>query len=306
MNNVPPTHRHWAPIDGIWRPIDGGIQYMGPSREDSQFPYGLALSRSRLRSGNIRVSVTFDQELQDTAGRILFGFNPETQRYLSAGIGGYQHQYVISEFLPNRGWVGRALAGTSENIEVGLPYSIEFLIQGQRVALSSDEIKVLEHTVAAPLTGDQVGLYAWGREKISFRGFNVEKEKPRAFVVMQFGDPFDALYTDVIGPVVNELEMVAYRADDVYGPGIILKDIISGIVESEVIIAEITPPNANVFYELGYAHALDKPTILLAQRGKPLPFDIRSYRCIFYDNTIQGKNAVETNLRKHLLSILNE
>jgi nucleoside 2-deoxyribosyltransferase len=97
-----------------------------------------------------------------------------------------------------------------------------------------------------------------------------------------------------------------YRVDEVYRPGIILQDIITGIAESEVIVAEITPPNANVFYELGYAHALSKPTILLAERGKELPFDIKSYRCIFYDNTIRGKKEVELNLRRHLASILQE
>lgn len=53
------------------------------------------------------------------------------------------------------------------------------------------------------------------------------------------------------------------------------------------------------------AHALNKPTILLAQRGKQLPFDIRSYRVIFYDDTIGGKSLVEEQLRKHFRSILD-
>ena len=55
-----------------------------------------------------------------------------------------------------------------------------------------------------------------------------------------------------------------------------------------------------------YAHALNKPTILLAQRGKELPFDIRSYRVIFYDDSIGGKPALERNLQKHLEAILRE
>ena len=54
------------------------------------------------------------------------------------------------------------------------------------------------------------------------------------------------------------------------------------------------------------AHALNKPTILLAQRGKDLPFDIRSYRVIFYDDSIGGKPLVERTLREHLDSILQE
>jgi nucleoside 2-deoxyribosyltransferase len=76
--------------------------------------------------------------------------------------------------------------------------------------------------------------------------------------------------------------------------------------KSEVIIAEITPVNQNVFYELGYAHALGKPTILLAERGKQLPFDVSGYRVLIYDNTIAGKRQVEDGLKKHLNSILHE
>ena len=84
------------------------------------------------------------------------------------------------------------------------------------------------------------------------------------------------------------------------------KDIKREISESKVVIAEITAPNQNVFYELGYAHALNKPTILLARRGRELPFDIRSYRVIFYDDTIGGKPEVERSLIKHLRSVLQE
>ena len=93
------------------------------------------------------------------------------------------------------------------------------------------------------------------------------------------------------------------RADDVFHPGIILQDIINGLVDSDVVIAEISPTNANVFYELGYAHALRKPTVLLARRGGTLPFDVSAYRVIFYDDTIGGKKEVEDSLDKHLANI---
>jgi hypothetical protein len=73
-----------------------------------------------------------------------------------------------------------------------------------------------------------------------------------------------------------------------------------------LIVAEVTPPNQNVFSELGYAHALGKPTILLAERGKQLPFDISGSRVLFYDNTIGGKTHVEEGLRTQLTAILRE
>ena len=73
-------------------------------------------------------------------------------------------------------------------------------------------------------------------------------------------------------------------------PGIIFQDIQRKIEDANVVIAEITAPIQNVYYEVGYAHALNKPTILLAQRGRELPFDIRSYRVIFYDDSMAGNH----------------
>ena len=122
---------------------------------------------------------------------------------------------------------------------------------------------------------------------------------------MQFGSPFDELYGEVISPVCAEMGVDAYRADDIYRPGVIIQDIIQGLVEANVIIAEITPTNANVFYELGYAHALKKPVILLAERGTALPFDVSGYRVIFYDDAIRGKGNLEAELRRHLTNIFS-
>jgi nucleoside 2-deoxyribosyltransferase len=123
---------------------------------------------------------------------------------------------------------------------------------------------------------------------------------------MQFTSPFNELYGEVITPVCADLGIKAYRASDIYRPGVVLQDIIQGLAESNVIIAEITPANPNVFYELGYAHALYKPVILLAERDTPLPFDVGGYRVIFYENAIRGKSSLETELRRHLSNIFNE
>ena len=110
---------------------------------------------------------------------------------------------------------------------------------------------------------------------------------------------------DVIAPICNEFNITPIRADDIYNNGMIIEDISKSIIESSIIIADITPNNQNVYYELGYAHALNKPTILLAEKGCNLPFDIQSYRVIFYSNSISGKNKVEMQLKKHLDSLIN-
>jgi hypothetical protein len=128
----------------------------------------------------------------------------------------------------------------------------------------------------------------------------------KVFVVMQFSELYKQLYSEVIQPVADEFGLEAYHVGEVFGPGVILNDIVQGLVEAKVVIAEVTPSNQNVFYELGYAHALGKPAILLAERGKQLPFDITGYRCLFYENTIGGKKQVEDALRTHLASIMRE
>jgi nucleoside 2-deoxyribosyltransferase len=88
----------------------------------------------------------------------------------------------------------------------------------------------------------------------------------------------------------------------------VIEDINRGIETAQIVIAEITPKNENVFYEVGYAHALKKPTILLVdmEKKKELPFDLSSYRCLFYQNSIGGKRKVEEALRKYLQTILDE
>ena len=83
----------------------------------------------------------------------------------------------------------------------------------------------------------------------------------------------------------------------------IVADIARQIVEADVVIADITPANPNVYYEVGYAHALSKPTILIAEKPTELPFDVSPFRTLFYENTIGGKAIVEAGLRKHLEAI---
>jgi hypothetical protein len=296
----------WVATEGRWDFDEDAATYLGPLPENSSLPHGVALCDIRLRSGSIKAKVRFPEEIEKATASILFGYDPESREYYCAGIGAYGLAYDLTEYRPNRGWRGLAGAGSFKNIEAGRDYQIELRVSGTRIRLYVDEIKVVEHNLARPLQGDQIGLYAWGSGTIEYRSTVANPTSPRLFVVMQYGEPYDGLYTDVLKPIAEEKGLHAYRADDVYKPGIILQDIIRGIVESEIVIAEITPPNPNVFYELGYAHALDKTTILLAERGRELPFDVQGYRCIFYDNTIRGKGDVEKHLLKHLDNIIQE
>jgi hypothetical protein len=191
---------------------------------------------------------------------------------------------------------------------------IEIGVRGQSIDFTVDDVPIFATHLPRPLAGEQVGALALGNG-VRFDNVAIEqKVLPRAFTVMAFESPFNDLYAEVIIPVCLELGLEPVRADELRYPGVILQDIVRGLVEATVVIAEISPGvdadgdtesfNANVFYELGYAHATGKPTILLARKNTRLPFDISGYRVILYDDSIGGKPAVERELRAHLQNIL--
>lgn len=151
----------------------------------------------------------------------------------------------------------------------------------------------------------QTGILVRSRGRVTISKFIADYRCPEVFIVSQFGGDYDVLYDEVIKPVCKKLGYEPIRGDEVANCSMILSDIITSIQNSAVIIADITPDNPNVFYEIGYAHALGKPTILLCDKAlrSKLPFDVSEFRTIFYDNSIGGKRKVEERLESYLQSI---
>jgi hypothetical protein len=291
----------WAPLAGKWSCSGTSAKYEAPA--PGQYPFGLALSSHRLHQGVLKVAVRFED--QKSSGRLVFGYDSSSGNYFSVGIGGHDVAYVLYEFVPGSGWRALALHGSSVNIPTKVDIGLQVDLRGQRVRLTVDSVMVIDQNLPHPLVGDQVGVFTWESSPVTFSLFSTESSRPRAFVIMQYAEPFNSFFENVIKPVADKAGLEAFRASDVYKPGIILEDIQRDILESEVIVAEITPGNPNVFYELGYAHALRKETILLADQAiAELPFDIRGYRVIFYANTIKGKPEVEQALTEHLKNIM--
>jgi len=90
----------------------------------------------------------------------------------------------------------------------------------------------------------------------------------------------DQIYRYIIEPVANELGYQSIRPDSISTPGIIQSQIIKHLIEDELVVADLTGNNPNVFYELGIRHALNKPAIQLCSDTSMLPFDLASFRTI--------------------------
>lgn len=122
-------------------------------------------------------------------------------------------------------------------------------------------------------------------------------KKPVVFMIMPFEDTFMALFSH-LSKNFNETFTFTH-AGDLGNQQNILKDIVEGIANADVVIADLTDQNPNVFYELGLAHAMNKKTIIITQSIADIPFDLKSYRAKEYSvkfNEIQQLIETLSNL----------
>lgn len=116
------------------------------------------------------------------------------------------------------------------------------------------------------------------------------------FVLMPFTPTSRAIYDDHISSVASDLGLTTLRADDFFTAHAVMEDIWAAILGSQVIVADCTGRNPNVFYEMGLAHALGKPVVLITQSSDDVPFDIGHLRYIQYDYTPRGVRILERRL----------
>jgi hypothetical protein len=114
----------------------------------------------------------------------------------------------------------------------------------------------------------------------------------------------DRLFNYIVTPIVRELGYDnVHRADLFQMPGLITNQIITLINEADLIIADVTENNPNVFYELGFSNTRNKPTILMKYKSSEIPFDIQNSRIIFFDFDIESVEKAKEELRDQIKSI---
>jgi hypothetical protein len=125
------------------------------------------------------------------------------------------------------------------------------------------------------------------------------------FVLMPFSESLRAVYNDHIKKVASELKLTVARADDFFSARSVMTDVWSGIFFARAIIADCTGRNPNVFYEIGLAHVLGKPVVLITQNADDVPFDVRHIRVIQYTFTPRGMADFERALSETIKSTLS-
>ena len=129
----------------------------------------------------------------------------------------------------------------------------------------------------------------------------------QCFVLMPFKPDLDATYENAIRPaVIANGRLSCTRADEIYGPRPIMADIWRSINAASLVLADLTGRNPNVLYELGLAHAIQKPVILLTQKNDDIPFDLRAIRCIHYQNNRSGREILRDQLERTVLEFIGD
>lgn len=110
------------------------------------------------------------------------------------------------------------------------------------------------------------------------------RDKNTQKIIEEVEFDFDRVELELIAPALRNLNITGGTTGEIFESGDIREDMFSLLLQSDIVIADITIHNANVFYELGIRHALrDKKTILIRCPGfDDTPFDIVGYRYIHY------------------------
>lgn len=119
---------------------------------------------------------------------------------------------------------------------------------------------------------------------------NKEEKNKVCFVISPIGEEgsetrerSDQILKHIITGPAEQNGYTVIRADKISEPGIITTQIIEYIVDADLVIADLTEKNPNVFYELAIRHAIRKPLVQMIRKGEIIPFDVAATRIIQFD-----------------------
>jgi len=197
------------------------------------------------------------------------------------------------------------------SIEENKIYDVSVIVKSNYLSVIINGLEIFNNIQFGKKSDGIIGLGTY-QAKVEFTDTNISKfEIKSCFVIMPFDQKRDFLYEDTICRVLNNHKKYSFsyiRADKMLTTGKITEEIDDKIINSDLIIADITIDNNNVYFELGIAHANNKKVILLKEKigdeKMNLPFDIKDFRTHPYIFSRDGLNDLGTRLNEIIINIL--
>ncbi len=114
----------------------------------------------------------------------------------------------------------------------------------------------------------------------------------------------DQILRYIIRPTLEQNGYATVRADEISNPGLITTQILNHLAQDDLVVADLTGHNPNVYYELGIRHAIGKPIIHLIEKGEEIPFDLASFRTIIIDHRdLDSVENAKVSLERAVLAL---
>ena len=250
-------------------------------------PFAVELS-SALKYGFLARPKPGTVELTDLAKTVLRPqsesdeLNGVRQAVLNAPKIADVYKHYRGENIPDEPFFANALLDTfripQEKHDEFKSIFFESLDDARLTELHADKRRVLDVSQGAGVDADTAGTLKRLEKSVTLQ------EGDSCFVMMPFSVPVGAYYGTIYEVAIKRAGLRPVRADDdMFATGKIVDQVWTGIQAAKVLVAELTGRNPNVFYELGLAHALQKPVVLVSSNEKDVPFDVQHIRVIYYN-----------------------
>ena len=172
-----------------------------------------------------------------------------------------------------------------------------------------DSRQVLEDTGVVTRVGNEYELSKPARKILSTftvaqgpkDSVDIRVDYPEVFVVMPFSQPWsDDVFNEMFKPGIEDAGFLVSRGDSIVRVGDLSTNVWVSITQAGLIVAEVSVPNPNVYYEIGLADALGKPVFLFKQESATLPADFGGVHYYTYDpnDLTAGRRKLAEELKK--------
>jgi hypothetical protein len=186
--------------------------------------------------------------------------------------------------------VKKLISGESKRHDGPLYICDECIEYAVEILYNDDEFEFSTLSVAA-----RGGVDSLGFEPV-FRSGESAVVQHSCLYLGPFSELFETIYKNHVVPPLKNIGMLVTRADEIFSADVVIEDVWKEITSSSFVVADVSGRDPNVMYEIGLAHAVGRPVLMMSQSSNDIPFGLRHRRSVIYEYTPRGCHKLELDL----------